>query len=127
MLKKKAFLIAAFYTIGLVVISLVKLDLRSVEDIVPSFSDKIFHFSAYALFTWLWFNAFYYKFNFNKIKGIFTTVAIAIVFGIIIEVLQGLVTSSRSFDLLDILANVLGVFFAAFLLISKVNIDVKKY
>ncbi|HLV38754.1 VanZ family protein [Xanthomarina sp.] len=127
MLKKRALLIAAFYTIGLVVVSLVKLDLKSVEDIVPSFSDKIFHFMAYALFTWLWFNAFYFKFNFNKIKGIFTTVVIAIVFGIIIEVLQWLLTSSRSFDLLDILANVLGVLFTAFLLNSKINIDVKKY
>ena len=126
MLKKRALLIAISYAIALLVVSLVRLDLESVEDIVPSFSDKIFHFMAYALFTLLWFNAFYFRFKYNKIKGIYRTVVIAIVFGIIIEVLQWLTTTSRSFDLLDIVANVLGVLFAAILLNSKIKLDVKK-
>lgn len=106
-------------------ISLISLDLKSVGDIVPSFSDKIFHFSAYFLFTWIWFNAFYYKFNFTKIKGLSITVIGAIIFGIVIEVLQWLVTTSRSFDLLDILANILGVLLAAALLISKTKLVIK--
>ncbi|HLV14339.1 MAG TPA: VanZ family protein [Xanthomarina sp.] len=122
MLKKQALLIAISYTLALVVVSLVKLDLSSVKDVVPSFSDKIFHFLAYALFTWLWFNTFYFKFNFGKIKGIFTTIVISITFGIIIEVMQWLVTSSRSFDLLDILANTLGVLLAAILINSKIKL-----
>lgn len=126
MLKKRALLIAISYTIALLTISLVRLDLKSVEDIVPSFSDKIFHFLAYALFTWLWFNAFYYIFKLGKIKSIYRTVVMGIVFGIIIETLQWLVTTSRSFDLLDILANVLGVLLAAILINSKINLDVKK-
>jgi len=121
-LKKQALLIAISYTLALVVVSLVKLDLSSVKDVVPSFSDKIFHFLAYALFTWLWFNTFYFKFNFGKIKGIFTTIVISITFGIIIEVMQWLVTSSRSFDLLDILANTLGVLLAAILINSKIKL-----
>ncbi|MCX7551663.1 VanZ family protein [Xanthomarina sp. F2636L] len=103
-----------------------KLDLESVEDIVPSFSDKIFHFLAYALFAWLWFNSFYFKFNLSKSKSILRSVLLSVGFGIIIEVLQLLLTTSRSFDMLDILANTLGVLFAAILINNKIIIDVKK-
>jgi VanZ family protein len=126
-LKKNALLVSLTYTIALLTVSLLKLDLDSVEDIVPSFSDKIFHFLAYTLFTWLWFNTFYYKFNYSKSKGILRSIIISVTFGIIIEVLQQLVTTSRSFDLLDVLANFLGVLFATILINSKIKIDVKKY
>jgi VanZ family protein len=123
--KKNTLLISLTYSIALLIVSLVKLDLESVEDIVPSFGDKIFHFLAYTMFTWLWFNTFYFKFNYSKTKSIYSAILIAIVFGIIIEVLQLLVTTSRSFDLLDILANILGVLFATILINNKIKIDVK--
>ncbi|WP_188461013.1 VanZ family protein [Bizionia arctica] len=126
MLKKKALLISLTYSIVLLTVSLAKLDLGSVEDIVPSFSDKIFHFLAYILFTYLWFNTFAFKFNFSERKSILSSIFLSVAFGIIIEVLQMLVTTSRSFDLLDILANILGVLFAAFLINIKMKIDVKK-
>jgi VanZ family protein len=124
-LKKNALLISLTYSITLLTVSLVKLDLESVEDIVPSFGDKIFHFLAYTLFTWLWFNTLYFKFNYSKTKSIYRSIFLAIIFGIIIEVLQLLVTTSRSFDLLDILANILGVLLATILLNNKIKIDVK--
>lgn len=127
MLKKKALGVSISYTVLLITVSLAKLDLESVEEIVPSFSDKIFHFLAYALFTWLWFNSFYFKFNFSKIKSIFRSILVSVAFGIIIEVLQLILTNSRSFDVLDILANSLGVLFAAILIHTKINTDVKKY
>lgn len=127
MLKKNALGVSIAYTVLLIAVSLAKLDLESVEEIVPSYSDKIFHFLAYALFTWLWFNSFYFKFNFSKIKSVFRSILVSVTFGIIIEVLQLILTTSRSFDIFDIIANSLGVLFAVILIQTKINRDVKKY
>lgn len=127
MLKNKALLLSILYTIALTTLSLIKLDLDDVEEVIPSFSDKIFHFLAYFIFTWLWFNAFFYKFHFNKIKSISFSVLISIMFGIIIEVLQHLITTTRGFDILDIFANILGVIISAILINNYIKIDVKKY
>lgn len=127
MLKKNALGVSIAYTVLLIAVSLAKLDLESVEEIVPSYSDKIFHFLAYALFTWLWFNSFYFKFNFSKIKSVFRSILVSVTFGIIIEVLQLILTASRSFDIFDIIANSLGVLFAVILIQTKINRDVKKY
>jgi len=125
--KKNALGVSITYTVLLIAVSLAKLDLESVEEIVPSYSDKIFHFLAYALFTWLWFNSFYFKFNFSKIKSVFRSILVSVTFGIIIEVLQLILTASRSFDIFDIIANSLGVLFAVILIQTKINRDVKKY
>ncbi|HLV70329.1 MAG TPA: VanZ family protein [Xanthomarina sp.] len=127
MFKKNALGVSITYTVLLIAVSLAKLDLESVEEIVPSYSDKIFHFLAYALFTWLWFNSFYFKFNFSKIKSVFRSILVSVTFGIIIEVLQLILTASRSFDIFDIIANSLGVLFAVILIQTKINRDVKKY
>ena len=127
MLKNKALLLSILYTIALTTLSLIKLDLDDVEEVIPSFSDKIFHFLAYVIFTWLWFNAFFYKFHFIKIRSIFFSVLVSIMFGIIIEVLQHLITTTRGFDILDIFANILGVIISAILINNYIKIDVKKY
>ncbi|MFL0354150.1 VanZ family protein [Xanthomarina sp. GH4-25] len=111
----------------LTIVSLVKLDLDNVEEIIPSFSDKIFHFLAYILFTGLWFNTFFYKFRNNKNQSIIRSVIVSALFGIIIEVLQLLITTSRSFDVKDILANLLGILIAAILINNCIKIEVKKY
>ena len=108
MLKKKALLLSVSYTITLTIVSLVKLDLDNVEEIIPSFSDKIFHFLAY-------------------IQSIIRSVIVSALFGIIIEVLQLLITTSRSFDVKDILANLLGILIAAILINNCIKIEVKKY
>jgi len=126
-LKNKALLLSILYTIALTTLSLIKLDLDDVEEVIPSFSDKIFHFLAYVIFTWLWFNAFFYKFHFIKIRSIFFSVLVSIMFGIIIEVLQHLITTTRGFDILDIFANILGVIISAILINNYIKIDVKKY
>jgi VanZ family protein len=126
-LKRKALLLSILYTITLTIVSLVKLDLDDVEEIIPSFSDKIFHFLAYIVFTLLWFNSFFFRFRFNKTKSVLLAILVSSVFGIIIEVLQQVITTSRSFDLKDILANLLGVLIAAILINNYFKIEVKKY
>jgi VanZ family protein len=126
-LKRKALLLSILYTITLTIVSLVKLDLDDVEEIIPSFSDKIFHFLAYIVFTLLWFNSFFFRFKFNKTKSVLLAILVSSVFGIIIEVLQQVITTSRSFDLKDILANLLGVLIAAILINNYFKIEVKKY
>lgn len=73
---------------------------------------------SYFILMVLWF-AFviskYKKVNYKVLLMI--TASLAFVYGIIIEVLQGVFTSSRTADIFDILANGMGIIFAAFLLI----------
>ena len=72
--------------------------------------DKIVHFSIYLLFAHLLIVAFkkqiiYTKLRLNAFK---IAVAIAVLYGVFIEVLQGTVFVSRSIELLDMLANSVG-------------------
>jgi hypothetical protein len=82
---------------------------------IPHF-DKIIHFGLYFMFSFL-----LYK-SFVELRLI---IALSISYGAIIEFLQDVLTTSRSFDWLDILANSFGVtFFIIFVLIlehSKTN------
>lgn len=126
-LKKHALLISSAYTIALLIVSLITLDLGGLDSIVPSYGDKIFHFCAYAVLTFLWFNTFNLKFKFSKIKTLLLAAIICMAFGIIIEVLQKVLTFTRYFDVADITANVLGVIFSALILLITVKEDVKKY
>lgn len=127
MLKKKALLFSIVYTVALISVSLAKLDLDEVEELIPSFSDKIFHLLAYFICTWLWFNSFFYRFKNNKTQSIIRSIIVSAFFGIIIEVLQKVITTFRSFDVLDIVANLLGVLIAALLINNYFNKEVKKY
>jgi len=80
----------------------------------PKHSDKLVHIFTYVLFTILWFVFFYIlqpKTNDFK-QCLIKSCGLAIVYGIIIEVLQALVTSSRSADFNDFLANLAGIFCA---------------
>ena len=76
-------------------------------------ADKIFHFSAYFVLSFLW---IWYVFKavknarFISIKKIVSL--LVIIFGIFIEVLQESLTSYRTFDYWDILANSAGVMVA---------------
>tara|TARA_B100001167_G_scaffold129441_2_gene81110 strand:+ start:28746 stop:29132 length:387 start_codon:yes stop_codon:yes gene_type:complete len=80
----------------------------------PKHSDKLVHIFTYVVFTILWFVFFYIlqpKTNDFK-QSLIKSCGLAIVYGIIIEVLQALVTSSRSADFQDFLANLAGTFTA---------------
>ena len=82
-------------------------------------SDKVLHGSAYFVFTLLWFSYFYlfYLKNKNTRFVVGVTLLLALSYGMIIEVMQGTLTSYRSADVFDMLANVIGIS-VAFLLIG---------
>lgn len=92
---------------------------NKLPDVEVSFADKIFHSITYLVLTFLWFYSFFYRFKIERMKALIYASVIAVAFGIIIEVLQEILTETRSADLLDVLANSLGVFMAACSLLLK--------
>ena len=109
LLEDNAMLIAIFFTISITIGSLVKSDLIATE--IVSISDKTIHFIAYFFLMLSWLYVFFKKKSFSKnVKFIFIG---CIVFGIIIEILQGVTTTYRTLSFLDVAANTLGVLFAS--------------
>ena len=109
LLEDNAILIAVFFTISITIGSLVKSDVIAVE--IVSISDKTIHFIAYFFLMLSWLYVFFKKKSFSKnVKYIFIG---CIVFGIIIEILQGVTTTYRTLSFLDVAANTLGVLFAS--------------
>ena len=72
------------------------------------------HLGAYFILATVWF--FYYLFKYQdeqlKTKGFFNISILVILFGMLIEVLQGALTEYRDPDWADILANSIGVLLA---------------
>ena len=109
LLEDNAIFIAVFFTISITIGSLVKSDLIAIE--IVSISDKTIHFIAYFFLMLSWLYVFFKKKSFSKnVKFIFIG---CIVFGIIIEILQGVTTTYRTLSFLDVAANTLGVLFAS--------------
>jgi VanZ family protein len=109
LLEDNAILIAIFFTISITIGSLVKSDVIAIE--IVSISDKTIHFIAYFFLMLSWLYVFFKKKSFSKnVKFIFIG---CIVFGIIIEILQGVTTTHRTLSFLDVAANTLGVLFAS--------------
>lgn len=118
---KTALGVAGIYTILLVVSSLVQLGKVSVGAFEPT--DKLLHLAAYFGFVFLWKIFFILKTPDNRAykSNLFKLAGAAIVFGILIEVLQGVLTSYREPDWLDALANSTGVLLAVFLFLILEN------
>jgi VanZ family protein len=116
-LKNIIFLASIVYTFALLTVCLITL--RNLPDIGVSHGDKIFHFLAYGMFTLLWVYTFILKFEWHKKKAILFAASGAVLYGILIEVLQGSVTTSRSFDYYDALANSLGAVAMGLILMVK--------
>ncbi|MDT0675060.1 VanZ family protein [Autumnicola musiva] len=117
MVARITFLAAGIYTIALAYLSLIQLGKISVGSFNPT--DKMLHAAAYLVLVTVWKlyfvfssgNNFRYKPNLLWISGV------SIFFGMLIEVLQGTLTSYRDPDWFDILANSTGVLLAALLFI----------
>lgn len=95
-------------------------------DFGVSFADKIFHSFTYIILTFLWFYTLCFHFNTRIRKAILYASVISIIFGIIIELFQEVFTKTRQADLLDVIANTVGVFFATGFLLLKNRNSVKK-
>ena len=108
LLENNAIYIAVFFTISILAGSLIRSEFIVVKSI--STSDKTYHLIAYFLLMLSWLYAFFKKEKFQKnvryiILGCF-------IFGIIIEILQEIITSYRTASYLDIVANTIGVLLA---------------
>jgi VanZ family protein len=110
-LKKWATPILVAYTLVLTIFSLVHLS--DIPSLGYSFDDKIYHGFAYFVFTLIAYNFFKQK----RIPNAIMISALSVsIFGIIIEVLQFTMTSYRTLDIYDILANTLGAVISAVVL-----------
>ena len=117
MLKTYFFVITILYSIALTVVCLI--ELNGFIEVKISNGDKIFHSLSYVVLTVLWYYTFYYNLKFNKINALIYAVAVSIIFGIVIEVLQGAVTTYRSSDINDVFANSFGAILAAVVIAVK--------
>ena len=108
LLENNAIYIAVFFTISILAGSLIRSEFIVVKSISTSY--KTYHLIAYFLLMLSWLYAFFKKEKFQKnvkyiILGCF-------IFGIIIEILQEVITSYRTASYLDIIANTIGVLLA---------------
>lgn len=105
-LERKFLFFAISWTVLITVLSLIST--TKIPSIPFPVKDKIVHFVFYFVLTLSWFMSFKYLDFYKKIK----IVCFAIVYGIIIEVLQGVFTVNREADVFDALANSLGAILA---------------
>ena len=117
-LKGKMFLIAIIVTLSLILLSLVKIPAHNLG---VSHLDKWQHCFAYFVLSISWLTVFYKK------KKKLLIVVCCILLGIIIEILQNKLTSYRTGDYHDVIANSLGVLLGLFAF-NKIGtkIEVKK-
>jgi len=116
---KLAFSLAGLYTATLTFFSLYKI---TPEITVGNFSigDKILHTSAYFVLFLVWKLSFYLKSEHNDAyKATILKISVScIAFGMLIEVLQGALTSYRQPDWFDVIANSTGVLIASILFLT---------
>ncbi|WP_055443761.1 VanZ family protein [Lacinutrix himadriensis] len=124
MLKKYALIITLSYTAALTVLSLI--NVSGLPEINYSNTDKIFHFIAYSALAWFWFQVFYNKFKWSYNKGLLVSAIVSVIFGILIEAMQSMLTNTRVADNNDILANTLGVSLTIIILLLLKKSLVKK-
>ncbi|WP_372746070.1 VanZ family protein [Lutibacter sp.] len=109
--------LALILTVGVGIGSLISLNNTPITTV--HVSDKLMHLAAYFLISISWLLTFKNNGNIFKINRLIFV--LILLYGILIEVLQGVFTSYRQFDLLDILANFIGILtgFVVFFIISK--------
>ncbi len=113
----KILLVSAFlYTAAITIGSLI-----SSEDIPKldvAISDKLIHFVAYGFLVFVWFLFSFVTFkHIRYIKNLLIVALFSFIYGIIIEILQGVIVLSREADFQDIIANFAGISFAFLILV----------
>lgn len=105
MLSKFSGIFAYGYSAILLLLSLVKIG-PVIPRLGSDFDDKLYHAIAYIIMGFVW---GVYLLHQSKRNYILISFLIGALFGIIIELLQVTLTSYRSFDFFDIIANILGL------------------
>lgn len=116
MLKQLIFLAAVLWTGIVLTLCLVQSNSLPVVKIVNL--DKYVHAFFHFVFTSLWFLFFIGSTqNKNIFRPLLIAFMLSVFFGIIIEILQGLYTTTRREDILDVAANVFGATLAVFTIV----------
>jgi VanZ family protein len=120
-LKQLLLLLSVVYTVILVVVTLI--DLSGVPKLGSSFDDKIYHLLAYLILGGLWTTTV--RLGAQKKSGWFVLIWL-LVFGIALELFQNQINPNRTYDLVDLAANcvgvILGTLIARIVHIEKLNI-----
>lgn len=116
LLERKYFYFAVFWTLFITYMSLVTIEKVNTSIINIPNKDKIVHFVFYFIFVFSWIKVF----NSDKNKINLKIVVIAVLYGIIIEVLQSVFTTNRQADIFDAIANALGAL-TAFLFLRHIK------
>lgn len=85
----------------------------------PKDSDKVIHLLVYFIFTLIWFLYYFLRVkteNFNQ--SLIKCVGLALIYGILIEVVQEIATVSRSADFKDLIANSIGILTGVIVIIT---------
>lgn len=115
MLKKATFSLAVGWTLLIAVLCLVKFtDLPSIG---VSGADKYVHFTLHFVFTMLWGYYLWLKLNEIALTKIIFVVTSSLCYGILIEILQETLTTTRRADIFDVVANFSGALVALLLFI----------
>ena len=120
--KTTIFSATVFYTIAVTVLSLVNLG-NKLQKLNSGFDDKIAHFLLYAIFCLMWF--FTFK-SLDLKRSLFIALCLSILFGMAIELIQGLDFIGRTSDAYDFMANVMGAMSMATLIYTKNKVAIKK-
>lgn len=116
-MRKKIYLYSAIFWSGLILYLCLENAQNLKEITIPNF-DKYIHIVFHFVFTILWFLYLKRKFKTSSnVNLLAMTLVVSFVFGIAIELMQQYFTTTRSADVFDILANLLGAFLAASLII----------
>ncbi|NEW78720.1 MAG: hypothetical protein GZ086_04700 [Gelidibacter sp.] len=113
------FYVALLLTIAITVGSLISF--KNGLGIGVLVSDKILHASGYFILTLSWLLA--YGVKSSPMKSTILIASAVFIYGIIIEILQGLLTDYRQADLYDVFANLSGILVSIifFVLVLKKN------
>ena len=122
-LKNVIFCLAIAWTILIAFLCLVKFN--NLPSISVSGADKYVHFTFHFVFTLLW--GFYLFLNQHQLelKKIGILVFVSLCYGIVIEFMQELFTTTRHADVLDVLANLIGATIAFLLFVISKKIKSK--
>ena len=111
--------LALSYSILIIFVSLIKIEVENIAVLNITHLDKIIHAGIYFIFCILWF---------VPLRGLFKNATLLYVFlfsifyGLLIELLQENLTSYRNFELEDILSNSIGSLISCSFLFLKNNI-----
>ncbi|MDZ7615261.1 MAG: VanZ family protein [Flavobacteriaceae bacterium] len=112
LLEHNALYFAVFNTVIIAVLSLTSLPKIDLGLHIKS-NDKYLHAFAYFTLTFVW--LFVFRKNYHKNKFKLTALILLTIYGIILEGMQGGLTSYRTADMYDAVANFIGVMLALIL------------